>query len=106
MAVEAALADLMTQTVHIAPYASVNTYAEKSYGADVEYQCRIVRKPKLVRDEQGREVVSNATIWLATAPGIGTNDRVTLPDGSQPQILYVARFPDENGADHHEAIYV
>jgi hypothetical protein len=101
-------ADLLVQTVTIEPYATKDRYGEISYGAGVDYWSRVVGKSKMIRNGQGREVVSMFTIYLQSNSTIGENDRVTLPAGyvlSQPPIIAVGRYPDEDGV-HHTVVYV
>lgn len=104
MTIEVEFLELMTQTVTIAPFSSNNAYGEPSFGTAVSYSARVVNKPKMIRNAQGKEVVSMAQTWLYGSPTVTPDDRITLPDGTQPPILYVAQYPDENGA-HHEVVY-
>lgn len=55
---------------------------------------------RVVRNQQGDEVVSDKTFYLngtAEAAAIKYNDRITLPDTSQPPILALAPFFNEKG---------
>ena len=98
MTFHAALADLFTELVSVEPWESQDEFGEPSYGASVSYPARIVHAMKLVRNDEGREVVSNARAFVNTGTtAISPKARVTLPDGTQPKILTVERFPDEAG---------
>lgn len=92
------------QTVTIEPFIGVNAYAEPQYGVPVQYSAFVQRKTKLVRDRTGREVVSTAQVYLDGTVNIGVQDRITLPDGSQPIVLSVEVLPDETGAIHHRVV--
>lgn len=48
---------------------------------------RVEMRVKLIRDQQGKEVVSSATIYFQPilAPALG--DEVTLPDGVKRQVI-------------------
>lgn len=103
--------DLMPQTCVREPRASVNDYGEPSYGAAETIPCRVVHKPQRVLQATGQdtgrgveEVVSKATVYTPVVGWLAT-DRITLPDGSQPRILEVRRYPDEDG-DHNEQVLV
>lgn len=105
MTIEADFLELMTQTVTREAFSSYDAYAQASYAAGTSVTCRVVHKPRMVRNAEGKEVLSNAQIWCYGAPGFSVKDRITLPDGTQPVILQVGKFPDENG-NHHEVVYV
>jgi len=92
------------QTVTIEPFIGVNAYAEPQYGLPATYPAFVQRKTKLVRDRTGREVVSTAQMYLDGTVSVGVQDRITLPDGSQPVILSVEVLPDETGATHHVVV--
>lgn len=74
------------------------------FGAPVTVTCRIVHSTRMVRADTGEEIVSRSHAYLAGAPGIRVNDRITMPDGSQPPVVAVERFPDTDGP-HHEVVY-
>jgi hypothetical protein len=65
----------------------------------------VVRRPTLVRTDDGREVVSNATIYVAGDQSITAEDQVTLPDGTTPPILTVYSYPDDEGI-HHQKVMI
>jgi hypothetical protein len=105
--------ELLTQQVTREPVSSEDKYGQPSYGAPTVLRCRVVSKPRLVRsvsaarsETEGsvREVVSTAQVWTEPVQW-GVDDRITLPDGTQPIILHVERYPDETGP-HHEVVYV
>jgi hypothetical protein len=60
----------------------------------------------MVRNSEGKEVVSSAAIYLTSAPTLTTKYRVTLPDGTQPQILSLATYPSEKSTDYFTVIYL
>lgn len=92
------------QTVTIESFIGVNAYAEPQYDLPVQYPAFVQHKTKLVRDRFGQEVVSTAQVYLDSAVEIGGQDRITLPDGSQPVILSIEALPDETGAVHHKVV--
>lgn len=95
---------LMPHTVTIQPLTGRDEYSRPTYGPGIQYRARVVGKQKLVRAADGSERVSATTIYVVGVSGISPEDRITLPDGSQPPILAVSRMPDERG-DHHEVVY-
>lgn len=111
MSWETEFEEFMTDTITREAYVSQNNYGEASYGDAVTLKARVVRKPEVVTTAAGevgsavREVVSSAKIYCVGVTGWSTRDRVTLPDGSQPVIIAVHLYPDENG-EHHEVVVV
>ena len=98
--------ELVTQVCYREAWSGQDDYAAPTYGTAVAHRCRVVHKPTMVRnvvaaraeaESAVREVVSSAQVWT-DAVGWSTKDRITLPDGTQPQILEVRRYPDENGS--------
>lgn len=112
MPIDQALRDLMQDTVSIEPYTGQNVNQEDTYGASVDYTCRVVGKRKIVRKPDGQEAVSNAQAWLDRIVAIDPRSRVTLPSRftpQQPPILMVESLPDEDGTSGsgaHSVVYV
>lgn len=105
MTIEAEFADLMTDAVSWERASGVRDgYGGTAYLAAVALQGRLVRSNKMVRTDTGEEAVSRSHLYVFGAPGIQPEDKLTLGDGTAPDILSVDRFPDENGA-HHEIVY-
>lgn len=100
-----AFRSLMRQTVTIAPWSSQNAYGEPAFGTAVTYPARVVARTRMVRDTQGREVVSTATVYLGAAPTLSVKDRLTLPNGETPVIAAIGDYPDERGP-HHSVVYL
>ena len=53
---------LCRQTVTIAPRTGIDGYGVVSFGAAVSYRARISGKRRIVRDDQGAEVLSTHTV--------------------------------------------
>lgn len=105
MAISRALAALAPHTVTITPFLDDNSYGEPTYGDAVSYSCLIEKKPKMVRNAQGEEVVSSATVYLTSAPTLSTKDLVTLPDSTTPEILSIGTYPNKDG-DYFSVLYL
>jgi len=104
MALEQDFLKWFNQIVTIEPFTGVNAYGEPQYGAAVQYSAFVQRKTKLVRDRMGQEVVSTAQVYLDGSVDVGIQDRITLPDGSQPVILSIEALSDETGNTHHKVV--
>jgi hypothetical protein len=89
---------LMPDTVTIELPVSADMYSKTVYGPPTEYQCRIEQTNQLVRDQDGRERVTTAQVYLAVPVRIPLNARVTYPDGSKPSIMSVEAVQDEDGS--------
>lgn len=53
---------------------------------------RVELEQKLVRDANGAETLSTATVHLRPASGVTLAGRITLPDGSVRRVINVAEF--------------
>lgn len=96
---DAALLDLMVDTVTISSETSYNGYGVPTYSAGgTQYPARVVDTQKQVVDMQGNEVIATSIAWVdSTGTMVGT-EKVTLSDGSNPTIIRVERYPDEVGS--------
>lgn len=101
---EAELKALLKQTVQVAS-TTLNTYGEQIEGTPTSYPARTEYKYKMVRDSQGREVVSKAQTYLDGDAKISASSIITLPDGTKPLILDIEKTPDETGEIHHIVVY-
>lgn len=99
------VADLLTSTVAVAPYVSHDEWGKPTFGPSVDLPARVVRGRKQVLTAAGELAVSTSRAYVA--PGavvVGARDRVTLPDGTQPEVLALDDFPDDEGV-HVVTIY-
>lgn len=101
MAFEAAFLGLMNSTVTVSTRASHNNYGEPSYGSGSTYRARINAKTGFVRTAEGETIEFNTVVWVASTKAFTADDKITLPDGSAPQVLAVERPFDEDGTQHH-----
>jgi hypothetical protein len=92
------LLQLMPDEVTVELPADKDMYGAVIYDTPTTYQCRIEQSIRLVRDQDGRERVSNATVYLGTPVRIPLNVRLTLPDGSQPSVMGIEAVQDEDGS--------
>ena len=110
-----AFRDFYGQTITIAPATGRDSYGELTFGSAVAYKSRIVGKRRLVRSDQGVEVLSTQTCYLFSNANISTKDKCTLSTGFvgsteaallTPGILEVGRYPDETGRVFYTALYL
>jgi len=100
------LQNYLRQKLVVEHFVDSNEYDEYAYSEPVEYRARIQQKVKMVRNNQGQEVVSNAQIYLEGKVSITVKDRITLPDGVQPLIQSISNTPDKYGRDVLKVVYV
>lgn len=96
--------DCMSSTITREPFVSHDKYGEETYGAAVPIQCRVQEKIERVAIASGEEVLSRGRVYLGSITGVETKDRITLPDGTTPEILSVQKVNDEDGP-HHEVLF-
>lgn len=92
--------NLMLDSIVVEPYepSSVDVEGNPAYGSSYIIKGRVVERPQMLRDSQGREVVSMSRAYIDEASNkVGEQDRITLPNGRQPTILRVVRAPDSTG---------
>jgi len=104
---------LLKQTVTREPRTGMDEFTTPTYGSAVEHRARVVYKPTIIRasvassagQDSVREVVSSAMVTTDVV-GWTVTDRITLPDGTQPVIIDVRKFPDETGRIAVEKVFV
>jgi hypothetical protein len=102
---DAGLLVLLNQHVTIAPATGLDSEGMTTYGTAVTYDALVVGKQKLMRDMQGREVVSSAQVYVDGTAVVTASSKITLPDGTTPTILAVSSYPDLDGVTDHQVIY-
>ena len=97
------------QTVQIAARTAVDGYGQATFASNVAYRARVVGRRRLVRNDQGDQVMSTHTVYFAATPAVGAHARITLSTGDvnstetgalQPPILSIGKFPDDLGRQH------
>lgn len=87
--------DLFPDTVQLASFTGRDSYGRPTFGANTSHKARIVHKIQMVRSSTGGMILANMLIRLGPVPGFTVEGRVTLADGSLPEILAVEFAPDE-----------
>lgn len=93
-------ADCMVHTVSHTEFAGRTSYGERLFGSTVDYSARVIYKPTKVRTPDGREEMARGVVWLQGSPIVATEDKITLPDGTEPTIMAVDIMTDETGFSH------
>jgi hypothetical protein len=106
MAIIHGLVALMNQVLTIESHSGVDNYGVPSYGAPADIVARLTQKQRLVEQIDGTRAVSRSQAWCPPDVAITENDRVTLPDGTQPRLLSVSLLSDEEGnPSHYELMF-
>ena len=105
-----AFAHMMPHIVTIETWAGTDAsgYDNPTYGAALVVQSRIVMKNQMIKDAQGREVVSRGQIYLLTTVVPTLKDRVTLPAPFlplNPVLVSVQPRSDDTGPCYVEAYF-
>ena len=106
MAFDDALLDLMPDTLKVNALVGSDTggYGIPAYSSSTQsYRCRVVEKQSLVTTFEGTEQVARTVVWVKSTTTFGPWDKVTLPDGTSPQLLAVEDYRDETG-HHHQVL--
>ena len=110
------LSNVLHQHVTLEFYKSRGSYGDITYQSPKVYPCRVSGEEKLIRDNEGREAVSQLRVTIlgnvpnkiGDLPGLDARSRITLPEGclpQQPPIVKVGRYPDMDGNINHTSIY-
>lgn len=100
------LLDLMPDTLSVYALKGLSSdgYGTASYTTSVKsYRCRVAESQQLVTTFEGVEQVARTVVWVRSTSTFGPWDKVTLPDGTSPQLLAVEDFRDEAG-HHHQRL--
>jgi hypothetical protein len=102
MGLDPALAAMMTSVITLEPAVGRDKYGKWSYGPPVTVHCYLMRRNVKAVDDQGEELTSVAQLILAEPEtSVSTNDRLTLPDGTQLPIVEVLSSADETGSPYY-----
>lgn len=103
---DAALLDLLTDTVTLAPYVSQDAYGTPTYGATQTLAARVQYKVQRITNAQGQERVSQAKVFLDGTVTVALQDKLTLPDGRSPAIQLLYEVKDVDGSRHHIEVWL
>lgn len=106
---------MMRQECLIAERTGRDERGKPTFGSDTRYRCRLVGEQRQVLDDEGRQVTSNQTVYLASGDRVSPDARVTLSTGdvksteaalTQPPILATGQYPDETGKNVYTALFL
>lgn len=106
MSFETVFLSMMPSTIKVSTRSGHDNYGQPTFAATTtSYRARIVEKREFLRTAEGEVLEQSHLLWVRStgAVSITTDDRITLPDGTTPQVLSVEMFPDED-LEHHRRI--
>lgn len=93
---------MMTQTIAVQPYTSVDIYGKKVYsGTASTYFAYISEEPTKVLNYLGAEVIASHIAYIASTSRLDVTSKYTFPDGSTPHPIRAAVMYDEDGIHHN-----
>ena len=105
MSVSPLLTELMVDSITVAAVSAKDAYGKRTWGsATTLSNCRVQSGDHKILDSLGQEKVATGRVYIAGSPTLTLNDKITLPDGSQPPVLAIDRLGDENGS-HHTVVH-
>ena len=105
MTIETLLTDIMIDTITIASVSAKDSYGKRTWNSPTSItNCRVQSGTYKVHDPAGVEVVAQGKVYVPGAPTVTVNHKLTLPDGTTPPILAIARLGDQESA-HHIVLY-
>lgn len=97
---------MMTQTITVQPYTSVDIYGKKVYsGTASTYFAYIMEQPTKVLNYLGAEVISSHTAYIASTSRLDITSRYTFPDGDTPHPIRADVMYDEDGIHHNVVLF-
>ena len=98
-------ADCMVHTVTHTEFAGRDSYGKRLFGSSVDYSARVIYKPTKVRTADGQEEIARGVVWLKGSPTVIPEDKILLPDGTEPTIMAVDIMSDETGFSHTKVYF-
>jgi len=95
--------DCMPATVTLQASTGLDKYGQRSFAVGTTHPARVQEKTERVTIPSGEEILARGRVYLGEITGADTTYKVTLPDGTTPEILTVNKVEDEDGP-HHEVL--
>ena len=99
MALDKQLSGFMPHTVTIAPFASKNNYGEDTY-TTTRTASAYVEPSQNINDGNQTDEESRSKQAFIADTSITLRDKITLPDGSTPEISSIAIHTEVVGLEH------
>lgn len=93
------------QSVVVVASTGYDSWGNPTTSAASTYQAIVLHTNKVIRGADGNEKVSTCRIFFPSSATIHADDRITLPDGTQPRILSINSYPDFEGNNVLTEVY-
>jgi hypothetical protein len=87
------------------PFLADDANGNRTYSASATYAVIVEHKSRYVTSKDRTQQLSKSSIQFLQSVAVTEQDRITLPDGSQPQILSVEDVLDPDGAFYAPRIF-
>lgn len=106
MTIDPAFLELMPTSIDIARFTGDDAYGNHTYGLPTTHRCRIDSRVRGVGGTRATGTVATKAVttyiiyidWVE--PPYTPQDKLTMPDGSNPKITTVTMHYDERGPHH------
>lgn len=92
--------EMMRETITVQTQSSLDKYGKQAWGTGVTYKCRYMAEQRVLRDQDGREIIEQGRALVYGVAVASVKDRVTLPNGAHPLVTSVDTVYDESGTHH------
>jgi hypothetical protein len=96
-------AEMMTDTITVYGQSSIDKYGKQTFGSGTSYYCRLINEQRILRDNEGREIIESGRAVIYGMATINVKDKIGLASGATPAVTSVSRLKDEDG-DHHMVV--
>ena len=94
----------MPETLVEYPWIGTDNYGEPSYSTSgTTYRARVEFEDAVVKDQLGKDVVTNITAYIASTSRLPDTSRYIFSDGSTGIVQSISPVPDEEGIHHNVA---
>lgn len=90
-------ADWRNTVLQISPFSAYDKFGTPNYGVAVATACYIEMHPKMITNDVGQQVVSQARLYVVGNLNYTVRDKVVLPDGKYPPVLKLDHYYNEVG---------
>lgn len=81
------------------PHVSKNAYHVVTYGAPQTLSCKYQSLSEKILDKNGEETLISAWLMFPASTSLNYDDRITLPDGSKPNIAKIMHINNHMGQE-------
>jgi hypothetical protein len=106
MGIDPRFLDMMPSILKVFKRSTRDKYGNPSFATvPVEYRCRVMDADHLTRTVENTDAVVAGKVIIFGIADVTLDDKVQLPDGSEPVLVSVDQHTDEDGS-HHTTISV